>query len=73
MKANGQGRVDLSGRLAAFFVATAHVPGLCHFVPDPASEVTADCPREKDTTVGEEKGSDLGLDKCDFVEFANVA
>ena len=31
------------------------------------------CPGEKDTGEGREKGSDLGLGKCDFVEFANVA
>lgn len=75
-KANGQGRADLSVQLAEFFIATAHAPGLCYFVPTSSSSsdtVGAGCPAEKDTPVGEEKGSDLGFGKCDFVEYANVA
>ena len=75
-KANGRERADLSAQLAEFFVATAHAPGLCHFVPSAASASdagAAGCPGEKDTSVGEEKGSDSGFKKCDFVEFANIA
>ena len=71
-EANGRGRVDLSGRLAEFFVATARTPGLCTF-PSLDANAGWDCPMEKDTYEGEEKGSDLGLGKCDFVEFTNVA
>ena len=68
-------------QLAQFFDAvTRTAPGMCYFLPAdaavskfPADVVEASCPGEKDTSVGEEKGSDLGFGKCDFVEFANIA
>ena len=73
-KANGRAPVDLSVQLAEFFVATkARISGLCHFSPAAGGALGASCPGEKDTSIGEEKGSDLGFGKCDFVEFANVA
>ena len=58
-KANGHERADLSAQLVEFFVATAHAPGLCHFVPSAASASDAGgagCPGEKDTPVGRRRG-----------------
>jgi len=59
---------DLTAELAAFFASGDRRRAACH-VP---AEIDG-CPGEKDTGEGREKGSDLGLGKCDFVEFANVA
>ena len=60
--------LDLTAELAAFFASGDRRRAACH-VP---AEIDG-CPGEKDTGEGREKGSDLGLGKCDFVEFANVA
>ena len=64
--ANNQQASDLSLKLAHFFTSPEFVQGGCYLFGE-------DCVGEKDTSEGETKGSDLGLGKCDFVEFADVA
>ena len=65
-RSNGAVGVDLSVRLASFFTSEERVRGTCRLPPEM-------CAGEKDTPVGHRKGSDLGLGKCDFVEYADVA
>lgn len=65
-RSNGAGGVDLSVPLASFFTSEERARGTCRLPPEM-------CAGEKDTPVGHRKGSDLGLGKCDFVEYAHVA
>ena len=67
---NNVARVDLSGELARFFGHEDFDAGRCALIVGGES---GECPGEKDTDMGMQKGSDLGYGECDFIEFANVA
>ena len=65
----GVGR-DFSATLAAFFTHEDFSVGACALTVGAES---GECPGEKDTVMGSQKGSDLGYGECDYIEFANVA
>ena len=69
--ANGVVDADYSSELIDFFTLreAATLRGRCYLDP---GEIPGGCPGEKDTKEGDAKGSDMGWNQCDFVEYINA-